>query len=129
MTTADDISPMYLVDMYAPYPIFAPSTHYFGYLIILVTVAHFLYHLTSSALLTGYLRFVQHKIQQVCSDTRYRHRLFYEFSLVVVGFYLALCLKGSSLSFNSFQSFVYLALVCWPVMWLWIYTVCYTYDA
>lgn len=101
MTTADDISPMYLVDMYAPYPILAPSTHYLGYLIILVAVAHFLYHLTSSAQLTGYLRFVQHKIQQVRSDTR--HCLFYEFSLVVVGFYLALCLKGSSLSF-SFSS-------------------------
>lgn len=58
---------MYLVDMYTPDPILAPFTH-FGDL-ILVAVAHFPYYLTSSALLTGYLRFVQ----QVRSDTRYRH--------------------------------------------------------
>lgn len=63
ITTADDISPMYLVDMYAPDPILTPSIH-FGDL-ILVAVAHFPYHhLTSSALLTGYLRFVQHSTSE-----------------------------------------------------------------
>lgn len=41
-----------------PIPTHAPFTH-FGDL-ILVAVAHFPYQLTSSVLLTGYLRFVQH---------------------------------------------------------------------
>jgi hypothetical protein len=62
MTTADDVSEnishVPYLDMYAPNSLTRPSTH-FGDL-ILVSVAHFLYHITSSALLTGYLPCVQH---------------------------------------------------------------------